>query len=122
MAHGQFTHIDIPADDPVRAQRFYEGVCGWSFGSMPEFPDYYLFRTGDDEHAMGGGIGKRGQTAPDRIRNYIDVESIDSLLPKVRELGGSVLQPKAEVPGQGWYVVLTDSEGNEIALWEGLPH
>ncbi len=118
MAHGQFTHVDIPADDPGRAQRFYEGLFGWSFSSMPEFPDYYLFQTSGGEQATGGGIGKRGVTAPEQVRNYVDVESINALLPKVQALGGTVVQPKAEVPGQGWYVVLNDTEGNEFALWE----
>ncbi len=117
MAHGEFTHVDIPADDPSRARRFYEGLFGWQFRSMPEFPDYHLFQTG----TIGGGIGKRGQTAPERVRNYVDVESIDGLLPKVADLGGAVVQPKAEVPGQGWYVVLEDTEGNEFALWEATP-
>jgi len=26
-----------------------------------------------------------------------------------------------EFPGQGWYAVLDDSEGNEVALYESLP-
>jgi predicted enzyme related to lactoylglutathione lyase len=32
-----------------------------------------------------------------------------------------VVTEKSEVPGQGWYAVLTDTEGNEFALWERLP-
>jgi predicted enzyme related to lactoylglutathione lyase len=54
------------------------------------------------------------------IRNYISVDFIDASVPKVMQFGGSVVQPKAEVAGQGWYAVVADSEGNEIALWESL--
>jgi predicted enzyme related to lactoylglutathione lyase len=32
-----------------------------------------------------------------------------------------VVEPKAEVPGQGWYGVFRDPEGNELAVWESLP-
>lgn len=115
MARGQITHIDIPADDLERAKRFYEGVAGWEIGSMPEFPDYLLFRTSE---TTGGGIGKRGKTAPERVRHYIDVSSMDEIAPKVEALGGTIVQPKAEVAGQGWYLVVKDTEGNEFGLWE----
>jgi hypothetical protein len=54
------------------------------------------------------------------IRNYISVDFIDASVPKVMQFGGSVVQPKAEVARQGWYAVVADSEGNEIALWESL--
>ena len=60
-------------------------------------------------------------TAPHAIRNYINVDSIDASLPKVRNLGGAVVAPKGEVPGPGWFAVATDSEGNELALWEQNP-
>ncbi len=46
MAHGEITHIELPSDDPERAKSFYEGMFGWEIGSMPEFPNYGLFRTG----------------------------------------------------------------------------
>jgi predicted enzyme related to lactoylglutathione lyase len=37
---------------------------------------------------------------------------------RVTALGGQVLQPKAQVSGQGWYGVVADPEGNAIALWQ----
>ena len=118
MARGEMTHLEIPADDPARAQRFWEGIAGWSFSSMEEFPDYYLFRTGPGQ---GGAIGKRGESAGSVVRNYVEVDSIDSTLAKVEELGGSVVLARTEVPGQGWYAVINDTEGNEMGLWENPP-
>ena len=61
MAHGQMTHVELPADDPARARKFYEGLFGWEFGEMPEFPDYLLFSFGEIERA-GGAIGKRDES------------------------------------------------------------
>lgn len=121
MAHGDYTHIEIPADDPGRAQRFYEGLFGWKFVSIPDFPDYFLYTTAAGDEGVGGAIGKRDVTAPGRIRNYIHVDSIDESAPKVAELGGRVIQDKQEVPGMGWFLVLADPEGNEIAFWERMP-
>lgn len=120
MAQGDFTHFEIPADDPDRAKRFYGDLFGWGFREVPGFEDYYLFTTPAGEEAMGGAIGKRGQAAPEQLRTYVDVSSIDESLAKVSELGGTVVQEKAEVPGQGWYAVFRDTEGNELALWEQL--
>lgn len=118
MAHGDYAHIEIPADDPGRAQRFYEGVFGWDFTTMPDFPDYFMYTTATGADGVGGAIGKRDVSAPHAIRNYIGVSSIEESVEKAAKLGGSVIQAKAEVPGMGWYAVLADSEGNEIALWQ----
>lgn len=121
MAHGDYTHIEIPADDPARAQRFYAGVFGWDFTTMPDFPDYFMYTTASGTEGVGGAIGKRDVSAPHAIRNYIHVTSIEESTAKAAELGGSVVQDKAEVPGMGWYAVVQDSEGNEFALWQGMP-
>jgi predicted enzyme related to lactoylglutathione lyase len=121
MAHGEYTHIEIPADDSARAQRFYEGLFGWTFTSMPGFDDYFLYTTAAGEEGVGGAIGKRGASAPSAIRTYIAVDSIDETSARIAGLGGRVVEEKLEVPGQGWYSVLADSEGNEIALWERAP-
>jgi predicted enzyme related to lactoylglutathione lyase len=121
MQHGDFTHVEIPADDVDRAQRFYNGLFGWSFGAPEGFEGYFMFTTPVGQAGMGGAIGKRGESAPDKLRAYIHVDSIDDTLPKVTQLGGTVVEAKSEVPGTGWYAVFTDSEGNELALWESPP-
>lgn len=120
MAHGQMTHLELPADDAGRARRFYEGLLGWTFRELPEFPDYFLFSFGAIESA-GGAIGIRDQSAPHQLRLYIEVDAIDALLPKVASLGGKVVQGKEEIPGQGWYAVIDDTEGNQLGLYENLP-
>jgi hypothetical protein len=121
MAHGVYTHTEIPADDPARAQRFYGGVFGWTFRAMEGYEDYYLFTTAAGQDGMGGAIGKRDVSAPHEVRNYINVESIDESAAKAVELGGRIVEEKAEVPGQGWYAVLQDTEGNQFALWQNPP-
>ena len=120
MAQGQLTHIEIPADDPARARAFYSGLLGWETSEMPQFPNYFLFSFGKVDRS-GGAIGTRGQSVGDKLRVYFDVDSLDATLAKVAGLGGKVVAPKVEIPGQGWFAVLNDTEGNEIALYEGMP-
>ncbi|MCA1568739.1 MAG: VOC family protein [Chloroflexi bacterium] len=122
MQHGDFTHIEIPADDTERAKRFYGDLFGWSFApEVPGFEGYHVFTTPVGEAGTAGAIGKRGQMAPEKLRAYVNVDSIDETLSRVADLGGTVVDPKAEVPGMGWFAVLTDSEGNQIGLWEQTP-
>lgn len=121
MAHGEYNHIEIPADDLQRAQRFYSELFGWKVESTEGFPDYLVYRTGG-EGSLGGGIGKRGESAGQQTRNYIEVDSLDEALKKVEQLGGSVKQPRMDIGGDmGFFAVATDSEGNEIALYENAP-
>lgn len=121
MAHGDFTHIEIPADDPERAQDFYGDLFGWKFQTFPGYEGYHLFVTPAGEEAVGGAIGKRGESAPEKLRTYIHVDSIEDTLARLQAAGGAVVTPKSEVQGQGWYAVFTDTEGNELALWERMP-
>jgi uncharacterized protein len=122
MQHGDFTHVEIPADDPGRAKRFYEEVFGWTFPpEIPGFEGYHMFTTPAGQEGVGGAIGKRGESAPEKLRSYVHVDSIDATLPRIAELGGTVVEAKSEVQGQGWYAVFADTEGNELALWEAAP-
>ena len=119
MAHGEYNHIEIPYDDEERAKRFYSGVFGWKFSQMGDFPGYDLYTAGPGE--LGGGLGKRGESAGTETRNYILVDSVEAAVEKVRALGGTITIPKSEIPGMGWYAAGTDSEGNTLALYEAAP-
>jgi predicted enzyme related to lactoylglutathione lyase len=119
MAHGEFTHVDIPSDDVAGARSFYEGLFGWKFQAMDSLADFEMVQPGPS--GMRGGLGIRGKTAPQRPRIYVNVDSIDEAIAKLPELGGSVVVEKTEVPGMGWYAAINDSEGSEIGIWESAP-
>ena len=116
--HGEWNHIEIPADDPDRARRFYEAVAGWQFTAAEGFADYWLCTAGPAE--LGGGLGIRDKTAPSKIRNYLSVDSVDASLGVVEANGGKVVTGKTDI-GFGWYATILDSEGNEIGLYEAKP-
>lgn len=113
--HGEWNHIEIPADDPERARRFYEAVAGWEFRSMEGYDNYWLYTSGPGE--LGGGLGIRGESAPPTVRAYLYVDGIDRALEAVTANGGSIHEAKTDL-GFGWYASVSDSEGNEIGLYE----
>ena len=113
--HGEFSHIELPADDVERAQRFYAAVFGWEFRPMEELPGYVLYTAGPGD--LGGGIGKRGENAPDAVRNYVTVDDVDASVAAVESNGGAVVVPKTDI-GFGWYAAVMDTEGNELGLYK----
>ena len=76
--HGEFSHIEFPATDLERAKAFYGNVFGWQFEKMDGFDNYWLYTAGPGD--LGGGFGLRGDTAPDQVRNYLRVDSVDASL------------------------------------------
>ncbi len=116
--HGEFSHIEFPTDDLERAKAFYAKVFGWQFEAMPGYDGYFLYTAGPGE--LGGGFGLRGSTAPAQVRNYLRVDSVDDSVAAVVANGGSVATPRTDI-GIGWYAAVTDTEGNEIGLWQSRP-
>jgi predicted enzyme related to lactoylglutathione lyase len=119
MAHGHIAHMEIPSDDLERTSTFYGGVFAWQIGPVDGFPDYEMVSTGQE--GLGGAIGLRGKTAPDALRIYVNVDSIEAALAKVADLGGSVIVERTEVPGMGRYAAVKGPQVNEMGLWEDPP-
>ncbi len=112
--HGEISHIEFPANDLERAKAFYGAVFGWEFRDMEGFENYALYTAGPGE--LGGGIGLRGKTAGDVVRNYIAVDSVDDAVAAATASGGTLVTPKTDI-GVGWYAAVLDPEGNELGLY-----
>jgi predicted enzyme related to lactoylglutathione lyase len=115
---GDIAHFEINAADPQRAKKFYGNVFGWKYkdSSMPGV-EYYLI----DGVTPGGGINPN--TDPSRskaITVYFATADIDATLKKVKD-GGGTAEPKAPIPGQGWFAACTDPEGNTFSLFQSDP-
>jgi hypothetical protein len=50
--------------------------------------------------------------------NTVSVASVDEFTKKISEAGGNVMIPKRAVPGQGYFVYCTDTEGNVFGVME----
>lgn len=119
MAHGDITHIDIPADDLGRATAFYRAVFGWDAQEMPGFEGYPMWQA--PNKISGGGFGPRDDKL--RVpRSYVEVDSIDDALATVVAQGGRVVMEKSEISPTSWWAVFEDTEGNELGLYESDTH
>ena len=103
-------HFEIPAKDPARAIKFYEGAFGWKFkkwdGPMP----YWMITTGpESQPGINGGMMPR-QNAEQPFANTIGVENLEASIAAVTSHGGKVAMPKMAIPGIGWLAYCLDTE------------
>ncbi|HSK14546.1 MAG TPA: VOC family protein [Gaiellaceae bacterium] len=103
--------LELPADDPARARRFWEELLGAELRKR---------RPGEGEGRQGehGGIAlgvhARGPGPGDRVAlPYFAVPDLPGALERVRALGGDVVHP-----GERW-AVCRDSEGTPFGLSAG---
>jgi predicted enzyme related to lactoylglutathione lyase len=102
--------IELPADDPDRARRFWEGLIGIRL--EPRTPG----EGSGWQAGLGGitvGVHERGAGPGDRFSlPYFRVPDLVAALEQVAALGGEVVHP-----GERW-AVCRDSEGTPFGLAE----
>ena len=121
---GRIVHFEIPFDDGDRAQAFYRDAFGWQLQAMPEM-SYVLASTGPsgdqgptEPGFINGGMMNRSDSPSPGPIVVVDVDSIDTTLTRIGELGGSTVVPKQPVGDMGFAAYVKDPEGNVIGLWE----
>jgi hypothetical protein len=111
-------HVELHSADPAKSKRFYGDVFGWKFEEIPAM-NYTTWRAPNEP---GGGIMQTMDGRPPQVLNYIMSESVDDTLRDILEAGGLVLQPKMEIPGQGWWALFQEPGGTMMAIYQGLRH
>jgi len=117
-------HFEIQADDVARAKEFYENAFGWEISQMMTAEqggmDYWGLKTGPDgTPGINGGLYQR--PADHKLYTYdctIQVEDIDKSIEAVKNSGGQINGEKMEIPGVGWFISGTDTEGNKFGLMQ----
>jgi uncharacterized protein len=123
-------HFEIPVDDPSRAKEFYSSIFDWElqdadmgegniYTTVTTTPIDEQSRLPTEPGAINGGLMRRVAKTPAPVIT-IGVNAIDEALKKVEAGGGSVVQPRTEIPNMGAYAYFKDSEGNVVGLWEIL--
>jgi predicted enzyme related to lactoylglutathione lyase len=130
-------HFEIHADDPDRAQKFYESVFGWKFQHMgEEYGNYRVIATGPgpdeiagkplkmEEVGISGGMMKRNAQKPPEgnspmsFVNVIGVPDIDATIAKLKAAGAVEHMPKTDIPNVGIVAYYADTEGNLFGVLE----
>lgn len=114
MSKRNVVHVEIPAANVESAGKFYQELFGWKMQHVPEF-DYTMW---EDGSGYGGGFNRVSDENPvGQVLVYIDSPDIEADLKNVESLGGSVVTPKTEIPGTGWFALFKDPTGNLLALY-----
>ncbi len=118
-------HFEIPAKDLKRAANFYTKAFGWNITQFPNFEYWLLGTSATDKNGMptapgsiNGGMGKKGEMAPEAVTVTIGVADIDAALATVKKLGGKVTGRKMPVGDMGFSAYFQDTEGNIIGLFQ----
>ena len=117
MSKRNIVHVEIPAANVEAAGKFYQELLGWKISHDAEL-NYAMWEAGD---GSGGGFPEVSQDAPaGHVLVYVHSDDIEADLKKVEELGGTVVQPKAEIPNTGWFGMFKDPTGNVIGLYTSM--
>ena len=117
-AHGTFCWNELVTRDVKAAGKFYSELIGWEVAEsgMPGM-DYSMFKTGGKE--TGGMMAMPAEVpaqVPSHWMAYITVDDVDSLVDKIKELGGTILYGPEDVPGVGRFVTILDPTGAAVSL------
>ncbi len=123
-------HFEIPVDDATRAKEFYRTAFDWELNDMDmgggntyttvtTTPIDEQSRLPLEPGAINGGLMSRTSDTPVSVIT-IGVDAIDDALKKIEAGGGSVVQPRTEIPDMGAFAYFKDTEGNVVGLWENL--
>ena len=104
----QLVFFDIAGEDERSLREFYSEIFGWSFAD-----------DGQCEVAVAGpklrGAVRRD---PNEKRLYLGVADVADALERIEARGGTVDQPRFEVPGLVVLGLFRDPAGNEMGLVE----
>jgi hypothetical protein len=123
-------HFEIPVDDAARAKEFYRTAFDWelndvdmgggnTYTTVTTTPIDEQSRLPLEPGAINGGLMSRTSDTPVSVIT-IGVDAIDDALKKIEAGGGSVVQPRTEIPDMGAFAYFKDTEGNVVGLWENL--
>lgn len=113
-----FVHVELNTTDPDKAKSFYGRLFAWELEDMPMGPGmtYTLIKPGD---GTGGGLMKQMiPNAPSSWLAYVVVDDVQASTDKAKSLGARVVKEKTEVPGMGWFSIITDPTGAVLGLWQ----
>jgi uncharacterized protein len=113
-----FVHVELMTNDVAKAKGFYTALFDWKLEEIPGM-DYTLIKVGE---GTGGGMMKNPMPdAPSFWLAYVLVADAVAATEKAKSLGATICKEVTEIPGIGWFSVITDPTGATLALWQMNP-
>lgn len=116
--------FELPADDVVRAKKFYNKVFGWNTPEMGGGGVFALTTAADKQGNPTEAGGINGDIQPrskglDRPVIMITVDNVEAQLQAVKDAGGKVVygpEDASKFGGPLW-AVFSDPEGNHVGVY-----
>ena len=118
--NGRPSWVDLGAPDPKKAARFYSQLFGWDVQEGPPESGGYAIA-----HLRGkavAGLGPQQNPGPPVWTTYIDVDSADDTVAKVKANGGMVFMEPFDVMDVGRMAIVADPMGAVLGLWQPRAH
>jgi predicted enzyme related to lactoylglutathione lyase len=117
-----FDWVEIKTKNIKRAANFYQSLFDWKIidKDKADGSDVWIFDTGSQpriKNLQRGGLWLKIKDESIGIVVYILVEDIQSILNKVKKLGGKIIIPKTP-QGSAFRACFSDLDGNLFGLWE----
>ena len=109
-------HFEIGGKDVEKLIEFYSAVFEWDI--MPLSDHLYIADPGSEEGIQGHLFQATEETdTANNVIIYIQVDDIHGSLEKVENLGGQILIPPQEIPGNAsHFAMFRDPSRNKIGL------
>jgi predicted enzyme related to lactoylglutathione lyase len=114
-----FVHVELASTDVAKSKKFYGSLFGWKLSEMPMAEGTYtLVDVG--EGTGGGMMNQLIPNAPSAWMAYVEVDDVKASTAKAKSLGANVMKDTTEVPGMGWFSIITDPTGAMLGLWQSM--
>jgi len=110
-----FVHVELQTQDVDKSKKFYASMFDWKLEEIPGM-DYTIINVG--EGTGGGMMNKPVAGIPDNWLPYILVADVAASTKKARALGATICKDVTEIPGFGWFSVISDPTGATFGLWQ----
>ena len=109
-------HFEIGGEDVERLTDFYSSVFEWDVTPLAD--QLYIADPGSDKGIQGHLFQAAEETnSTNNVIIYVEVDDIQACLSRVENLGGQILIPPQEIPGNAsHFAMFRDPSGNKIGL------
>lgn len=120
VSEGGFVWYELVTNDAIAAQDFYTKVVGWNAADsgMPGVR-YTVLKVGERPVAGMMDIPPQAQGWPVSWMGYVLTGNVDGMVERVKQAGGAVHRPPADIPGVGRFAVVADPQGAGFMLFRG---
>jgi predicted enzyme related to lactoylglutathione lyase len=112
--------LDLGTPDPKKAAKFYSSLFGWDVQEGPPESGGYAIA-----HLRGkavAGLGPQQNPGPPVWTTYINVDSADDTVAKVKANGGMAFMEPFDVMDVGRMAIVADRQGAVLGLWQPKAH